>query len=57
MLASQAIQPTVTIVYKYTSKLVGAASIRATKVILYEFTLSASGQTKVKTPAPTSSGQ
>ena len=55
MLASQAIQPTVTNVYKYRSKLVGAASIGASKGILYEFTLSASGQTKVKTPAP--SGQ
>ena len=57
MLAAQAIKPTVTIVYKYTSKLVGAASIRATKGILYEFTLSASGQTKVKTTAPFTSGQ
>lgn len=53
MLASQAIAPTVTVVKKYDSKLVGANSTGFTSGILYQFELSAYGNTKTSTPAPT----
>lgn len=52
MLASQATSPTVTVVKKYDSILVGANSTGFTSGILYEFELSAYGSTKVSTNAP-----
>ena len=52
MLASQAIAPTVTVVKKYDSKLVGANSTGFTSGILYEFELSAYGSVKINTNAP-----
>ena len=53
MLASQAIAPTTTVVKKYDSKLVGANSTGFTSGILYQFELSAYGNTKTTTPPPT----